>query len=671
MAIVQMQRINICALKKNRKAILERLQELGAMEIDIQLEDDSLCEKQDVASSRALFERRAQTADQALAILNVYAPEKKGMLDSLAGKPLVEKELFEKAAENQDQYMATASRIVTLDKQIAESKATVLKIQNQVEALAPWLSLTVPVSYTGTQRTAVLIGTMPNPQDQQSILNLLAGAVPDVEAVDVELISTDKDFTYLAVICMKQDAGKVEETLRTGGFSKPSSPVQKVPEQYKKDLEAEIAKAQEETKQLESELIECAVSRQDLELISDYYRARADKYRVLGEIPQTASTFAISGYVPAAKADAIVKELSGHYGAAAETEGIREEEEPPVLLHNNRFSESVEGVLASFGLPAKGEIDPTFFTSIFYVFLFGLMLSDAAYGLIVSLICGIVLLKFPRMEANLRKSIQLFFWCGLSTLFWGVLFGGYFGDALDVISETFFGHKISIPALWFVPLNEPMRLLLYSMLFGVIHLFTGLALKGYMYIRDHKYMDFVCDVIFWYMLLLGLIGILIPSSIFAGIAGRQIVFPAALNAAAKWSAILGAVGIVLFSGRSSKNPALRIALGAYDLYNITGWLSDVLSYSRLLALGLATGVIASVVNQMGSMGGKSIGGAILFIVVFVIGHTFNMAINLLGAYVHTCRLQYVEFFGKFYEGGGKAFEPFKLKTKYVDLKEEK
>ena len=671
MAIVQMQRINICALKKNRKAILERLQELGAMEIDIQLEDDNLGEKQDVASSRALFERRAQTADQALAILNIYVPEKKGMLDSLAGKPLVEKELFEKAAENQDQYMATASRIVTLDKQIAESKAAVLKVQNQVEALAPWLSLTVPVSYTGTQKTAVLIGTMPNPQDQQSILNLLAGAVPDVEAVDVELISTDKDFTYLAVICMKQDAGKVEEVLRTGGFSKPSSPVQKIPEEYKKDLEAEIAKAQEQVKQLESELAECAVSRQDLELISDYYRTRAEKYRILGEIPQTASTFAISGYVPAAKADAIVKELSEHYGAAAETEGIKEEEEPPVLLHNNRFSESVEGVLASFGLPAKGEIDPTFFTSIFYVFLFGLMLSDAAYGLIVSLACGIVLLKFPRMETNLRKSVQLFFWCGLSTLFWGVRFGGYFGDALDVISETFFGHKISIPALWFVPLNEPMRMLLYSMLFGVIHLFTGLALKGYMYIRDHKYMDFVCDVIFWYMLLLGLIGLLIPSSMFAGIAGKQIVFPAALNAAAKWSAILGALGILLFSGRSSKNPALRIALGAYDLYNITGWLSDVLSYSRLLALGLATGVIASVVNQMGSMGGKSIGGVILFIIVFVIGHVFNMAINLLGAYVHTCRLQYVEFFGKFYEGGGKPFEPFKLKTKYVDLKEEK
>ena len=668
MAIVQMQRINICALKKNRKAILERLQELGAMEVDIRLEDEELCEKQDVSSSRSTFERRSQTADQALHILDEYAPEKKGMLDSLAGKPLIDKESLAKAAAQQDNFMQTATRIIMLDKQVAESQAAAQKLENQAETLTPWLGLTVPVNFSGTRSTAFLIGTLPGQQDQQSVLKILADAAPEIEAVNVELISKDKDFTYLAVVCLRQDASKVEEALRTAGFAKPSSAVSKIPAQYKEELLTEMKEAQSKAEELGREITSYAASRQDLELISDYYQTRAEKYRILGELPQTKSTFAVSGYVPAQKAEAIVKELTDRYGAAEE---IAEDEEAPVLLHNNRFSESVEGVLASFGLPAKGEIDPTFFTSIFYVFLFGLMLSDAAYGLIVSLVCGIVLLKFPRIEENLRKSIQLFFWCGISTLVWGILFGGYFGDALDVISETFFGHKISIPALWFVPLNEPMRMLLYSMLFGVIHLFTGLALKGYMCIRDHKYMDFICDVVFWYMLLLGLIGILIPSSMFAGIAGKQIVFPAALNAAAKWSAILGAVGIVLFSGRSSKNPALRIALGAYDLYNITGWLSDVLSYSRLLALGLATGVIASVVNQMGSMGGKSIGGVILFIVVFVIGHTFNMAINLLGAYVHTCRLQYVEFFGKFYEGGGQPFQPFKLKTKYVDIKEEK
>src|SRR5699024_12749354 len=132
--------------------------------------------------------------------------------------------------------------------------------------------------------------------------------------------------------------------------------------------------------------------------------------------------------------------------------------------------------------------------------------------------------------------------------------------------------------------NEPMKLLLYSLLFGVIHLFTGLAIKGYLCIRDGKIMDFFCDVVLWFMLLAGLILLLLPSDLFASIAQMEIVFPGWLNTLATALAIIGAVGIVLMSGRSNKNPALRIALGAYDLYNITGWLSDVLSYSRLLAL---------------------------------------------------------------------------------------
>ena len=163
---------------------------------------------------------------------------------------------------------------------------------------------------------------------------------------------------------------------------------------------------------------------------------------------------------------------------------------------------------------------------------------------------------------------------------------------------------------------------------------------------------------------------LLPSEIFASIAQTKIVFPAALVTLSKALAIIGALGLLLMSGRSSKNPALRLALGAYDIYNITGWLSDVLSYSRLLALGLATGVIASVFNQMGSMFGGGVLGAIIFIIVFIIGHTFNIGINLLGAYVHTCRLQYVEFFGKFFEGGGREFHPFRSNTKYVEVKEE-
>ena len=138
---------------------------------------------------------------------------------------------------------------------------------------------------------------------------------------------------------------------------------------------------------------------------------------------------------------------------------------------------------------------------------------------------------------------------------------------------------------------------------------------------------------------------------------------------AKVMAIGGMVGILLMAGRRTKNPVKRLLLGAYSLYDTTSWLSDLLSYSRLLALGLATGVIAQVINTMAAMGGKSVVGVIMFIVIFIIGHTFNMAINLLGAYVHTNRIQYVEFFGKFFAGGSREFTPFKENTKYVKVKE--
>lgn len=274
------------------------------------------------------------------------------------------------------------------------------------------------------------------------------------------------------------------------------------------------------------------------------------------------------------------------------------------------------------------------------------------------------------MSRGMYQSIKMFMYCGNSTLIWGILFGGYFGNIVDIVSQKFFGTTITVPALWFIPLNDPMKLLMYSMLFGMIHLFVGLGIKGYMCLKEKKIMDFFCDVVLWFMLLIGLILMLLPSEIFSSISQIQIVFPDAVNLVAKGLAIAGAVGILLMSGRDKKNPAVRLVLGAYDLYNITGWLSDVLSYSRLLALGLATGVIASVINQMGSMLPNNIAGVILFLVIFVIGHTLNLAINLLGAYVHTNRLQFVEFFGKFYEGGGRAFHPFTPDTKYVDVKEE-
>lgn len=671
MAVLQMQRISICALKKDRKAILEKIQSMGIMEMSQVAEDEDGFEKMDTISARQSFEKKASLSESALDILDAYAPEKKSMFASLEGKKLVESDQFAKITAKKEEILEKAERIVACNKEIAEHKAESAKLENQIEALVPWLSLDVPMNCKGTGKTAMLLGTMPGETTLESVYEQIQTGEAQTDAVDVEIINSDQDATYLAVLCLKADAGAVEEALRAAGFAKPSQTVHAVPAKETAELKTKIEQLNKKIEEIEEEIKGCAKFREELKVIGDYYRMRAKKYEILGTLPQSQRTFVISGYIPKKVAGAVEKAIGEHYDCVIDIDELKEDEEPPTVLQNNAFSSSVEGVLEAYGLPHKGEFDPTTIMSFFYVFFFGMMLSDAAYGAIVAIACFVVLKKYPRMSASMHKSIKLFMFCGLSTIVWGILFSGYFGDAVDVIGRTFFGVEVSVPPLWFAPLNDPMKLLIYSMAFGLVHLFVGLGIKGYMQIKDKQYLDFFCDVVLWFIFLIGLIMMLIPSDIFASIAQVKIVFPPVLNTLAKALSIIGAVGLLLMSGRSSKNPVLRLALGAYDIYNITGWLSDVLSYSRLLALGLATGVIASVVNQMGSMLGGGIVGAIGFAIIFVIGHAMNLSINLLGAYVHTNRLQFVEFFGKFYEGGGRPFEPFETDTKYVDIKEER
>lgn len=673
MAVLQMQKVSICALKKDRKDILETIQSLGIMEISgiPQEEGFALVNTQE---ERSAFEKNAALADQALEILKEYVPEKTSLLSGLEGKKLVEKKRFFEAADRKEAILEAAGEVIRLQKQIAEYKANIQKLENQQEALLPWMELGIPMNFKGTGKAAVLIGSVSGVLTLEELYALLPGK-EEISGADISVLSCDKDTTYLAVVCLKADEEKVENALRQGGFARPSLGIERIPSEEKKELERQIREFCDGIDNCQKQIARKEECRMDFRLIGDYYRTRADKYEVLGQLPQSRKTFLITGYVPKKAVDILEKTLKEAFTLSMEVEEIGEEEEAPVLLSNNSFSESVEGVLSSYGLPKKGEIDPTTIMSFFYVFLFGLMLSDAAYGLIIFLACFFVIRKFPRMENSLKKSIKMFMYCGISTLIWGILFGGYFGDAIDVIARTFFHVEVPegglVPALWFVPLNDPMRMLIYSMAFGVIHLFTGLGIKGYMLLKEKKYLDFFCDVVLWFLFLVGLILLLLPSEIFASIAQLEPgTFPEAVSQAGKVLSLIGVVGLLLMSGRSSKNPGLRLALGAYDIYNVTGWLSDVLSYSRLLALGLATGVIASVVNQMGSMAGDGIAGAIIFLIVFVAGHLFNMAINILGAYVHTNRLQFVEFFGKFYEGGGKPFSPFHSNTKYVEIKEE-
>ena len=664
MAIVRMQRIRVCGLRRQRKRILELLQRRGVVEIDEPDREEEGFERADVSAQRSSLERELKLAQEAVQLLQEAVPEKKGLLSSLEGRrTLTEQELEDFRAQS-TKTAALAKRVLAAAREREEVRTALTRLDTEAESLAPWAALDVPLRPKGTKSSWVFIGTLPGAWTQTA-LEARAEPIP----LSAEIVSASDEQTCVFVLCLRRDREAAEQFLRSLGFAAPAAAGKTPPSERRAAIEKEREALHSRADKALRELETLAEHRGELQLLADSLTMRIEKYHMIDRLQQSKHTFVFSGFVPAAAAQPLCGELEA-CGAAAELSEPEETDTVPVLLKNNRFAEPVETVLESYSMPGKGEIDPTPVMAIFYYVLFGMMLSDAAYGLIMVIACGLCLLKFKGMEPGMRRSLRMFFFCGISTTFWGFLYGSFFGDVVSAFSKTFLGNEVVLGPLWFAPVDDPMRMLLFSMLVGIIQIFTGLALCAYQLIRQKRIKDMIYDVVFWYLLVGGLIFALLSSDIFAQIS-KSDKLPGIVGAIGGVCAAIGAIGILLTGGRESKNPVKRLLKGAYALYNVTGYLGDILSYSRLLALGLATGVIAEVINSMAVMIGGGVVGFIAFVIIFVFGHTVNIGINLLGAYVHTNRLQFVEFFGKFYSGDGRKFTPFADHTKYFKIREEK
>lgn len=672
MARLQMQKIGICALKKDRQALIEELQRKGAVQlVDQEPPEEGAFGKTNTMEQRSGYERTIQACKQALEVLDKYAPVKESPLAALEGRRMLSPEEWKKRTREREELEGVARQINALAKQAAENHTQAGRLQAQAQGLEPWMGLDLPLDFKGTKKTAAFIGVFAGERDEGALKEALAQSAPELEALDLWIISRTKEQTCVFVLCLKKDAQKAEDTLRANGFSLPGLPGDKVPAQEKEELLEKIRQCQERAGQNEEELRQLGSRREDLMLLMDDSALRAEQQKATDLSMASRHVFWLSGYLPAKRAKEIQSLLEQKYGAVVQFEEPGPQENVPVAVENGPFAAPVEGVLNSFSLPGKGEIDPTFMMSLFYYFFFGMMLSDAGYGLVMVLACGFCLVKYKNMEPSWKKTLKMFLYSGISAAFWGAMYGSWFGDAPKVIASTFFGSDFTIRPLWMDPLAEPMTLLMICMLFGIIHLFAGLGCKVYQSLRQKDYLSVVSDALVWYLLVGGLILFGLSSQTFVDMLQLDFLLPAAVGAVGKWMAILGALGVVICGGLGYKNPLLRLVNGLYALYGSTSWLGDILSYSRLLGLGLATGVIAQVVNMMGSMMGGGVLGAIVFILVFLLGHTMNIAINLLGAYVHTNRLEYVEFFGKFFEGGGEPFVPLDVHTKYYKISEVK
>lgn len=336
---------------------------------------------------------------------------------------------------------------------------------------------------------------------------------------------------------------------------------------------------------------------------------------------------------------------SGYY---IEIERVEDgDDRAPTMLKSNVLAKPFEDLTFLYAVPKYGEIDPTPLLAPFYWIFFGMMAGDVGYGLLLILGC-LWLLKSKTIFPNNKKFVQFLFVLSFSVTIWGALYG------------SFFGNLIPIPGLINAE-RDINKLLIMSILFGIVHIFVGLGIKAYMLIRDGQWKDAICDVGFWYMAVGGAIIFLGGGAAGLGTHGIAI---------GKWVMVIGMVGIVLTGGRENKSIVARLIGGVYSLYNISGYVGDLVSYTRLMALGLAGGFIALAVNMITGMLWGSAIGKVFGVVVFIVFHLFNLFLSVLGAYVHTARLTYVEYFGKFYEGGGTAFQNFRSEPHYLRIKDE-
>lgn len=656
-----MKKIELLAMLGESKDIIDYLQRKGTVQVEKCDAPESMYYT-DTDSSVSQLERLLQTAENARETISFYSPEKKKLTDSFLPRKEVELSDFYEESEKTDVAMAKCREIIDIKKEIADKKADIIREQTAREALIPWERLDIPPNTTGTRHTEVFVGSLPDECTEEALKAGFAEALPDLTAIDCEVVSSSNTQSIIVVICLKKDSRRVYDYLRSLNFVRApggdNENIKAAMERHGKNIEAlssDIDGDEEKIRELSS-------YREDIDFLIDFLTIRKDKYEAFKKMSLSRNVFYFEGYIPERYCEKTVKGLEERFTVAVTISDVPEDDEnEPVLLKNNDFAAPVEEITEMYALPGKHDIDPNAIMAFFYYCFFGMMFSDAGYGLIMFLATLFILLKC-KPEGQKRKTVMMYMYCGISTMFWGIMFGSFFGDIINIVRYDFIGlPKIRLYA-WLDPQEQLMTTMLWCFLFGVVHLFVGVGIKGYMEWRDGQRFWAVCDTLSVYLAVGGALPLC---------AGMIIDVPADIKTVGKYCAIAGVIIIVLTAGRESKSFFGKIGSGLYAVYNtISGYLSDILSYARLLALGLVTGIIGSVVNMMGALPSNKVAKAIVLAVVFVFGHAVNFGINVIGAYVHTNRLQYVEFFSKFYNGGGKKFTPLKANSKTFKFKEE-
>ena len=637
-----MKKLRICGVSEEQTQLIRQLQLLGSVEIGAPC---ALTDTQGVQvfcagdgkSADALLRTSARLTS-ALETLKHYETKKGGLFAARPEKTIGE--LF--SDEAYAAALDTAQAV--LDAQDARSRLAAEKSRLTAvrESFVPWQQLPLPLETLGTQHTRILLGTIPAQTDLEA---LRAKVFEAADEVQLEQISADQQSLYLLVFVHKCAAEAVGAALREAGFALTTfDGVQGTAAENIRRIDEAIAACEQQDAEKLAELTALAEQKSALQLAFDRCTQEISKAQAADRLVHSEKTFCLGGWVPYEDVGKLEALLSGFCCAWELTDPAPEEyPDVPVKLKNNKLTWPLNMVTEMYSLPAYDGVDPNPLMAPFFILFYGIMMADMGYGLLM-ILASIIITKKSRPKGTSGQMFGLMFSCGISTFLMGALTGGFFGDFLPQLvgiidPDTTFK---ALPSL-FTPLDDTITILIGAMALGFVQIVTGMAISFVEKIKKGQIMDAIWEELTWWI-------------VFAGIACMAL-------GVTNIVLYVGLAMVVVGSGWSAKGFGKVTAIFGSVYNHVTGYFGDILSYSRLMTLMLAGSVIASVFNTLGAIPGN----VVIFLIISALGNGLNFALNLLSCYVHDLRLQCLEYFGKFYQDGGKPFEPLAINTKYVDI----
>ena len=637
MPIVKMKRILLAAPLQDREKLLELLQRLGCVQVtDFDLSKEQLAglaRPQEAAKTAAQADQELTRLRWVIDRIGKYDHKKTSMFSP---KPAAKPEQMSITPLTAQGHEALVQEVEALERRLGELRGQEARINSGLESLTPWLKLDLsPEQLRDTSTLKQFIGSLP-PTALQPLQDAWEG-----KALYIEDLGSTKENAYLWAIVHTAVAPEFAEALKQAGFAAASfAQAQGTFREQHDAFLASLETIAAQYKEVDARMADLVNALPDLKVYHDAVAAGRARIGAGENLLHTRESFLLRGWVPEPIEKKVLAILARDFPDAAAQVSLPEpDDEPPVLLHNNPVVTPFESIVMGFAAPSAAGLDPSSVMMPFFACFLGMMVSDAGYGIMMALLVPLLIKVMKPGKAG-RKLFWVIGIGGLFTIFWGFIYNTWFGF-----------NPMANPIM--DPINRPMEVMILCIALGALHLLAGLGMAAYLHIRRKEYLDVLYDQLSWVMVLAGIGMLAVPD----------------LAAIGQYLALAGAAIIVVFAGRSkSRNPFKRLISGLGALYGITGWVSDLLSYVRLFGMGLATGVIGLVINQLvGMIFASGPIGWVLGAVIFAGAHTFNAGINILGAYVHSCRLQYIEFFGKFYEEGGKPFKPLEQNPRYVRI----